>query len=389
MTAGIALVSFSPSAGTGVYSSQDALHEFDLVAEDDRVLLQRSEHRAAPVVATFSSREDLLAFATQEYLRDKKHTYYSTILTQDIDTELQDEILEFLNEPDLVPLAMAETLVTALHDIGSPSRAWRCVRRATALQLHNVVRCLRTQFRTLLEPPWIIRRPAPPPTVLSRPTAALLRPDRPHLEKPHWVGFDALLPERDPDTESYVRALIAGDAAVREHFFIHFGKRLQRRVPPPLTFMAEDIVLDALLRTIESLERHGLRKPWHLTSFTQQVLWRAAVDAQRKEQRYVPLGEHLLAPADQVVEALLWQSAPPISEPLIPTDAEALLAEAMMRLNALEPRAASVLRLQLEGRTIIQIAERLGITPSAAHRQSALAKNWLREYLRRKPQKPR
>jgi len=381
-----ALLSFSPSSGIGVYVTRGALHEFDLVAEDDAVLL---EHITADpkIVAEFGSRDDLLAFATTEYLRDKKHMYYSTLLTLDVDHQLRDEMLEFLNHADLVAIAMAESIVATLREIGSPSRAWRCARRAESLQLRHVLAYLRTHFQTLLGPPWILTHPAPPQQIVHTPHPALTRPIRPTIEQPHWVGLRASLSERNPDSESYVRALIAGESAVREHFFIHFASRLQRRVPPYLAFMAEDIVIDALLHTLESLKEHGLRDRWQLTKYTNQFLKDSAADVQRKERRYVTLGDQLLTPTNQSVEELLWRAAPPMAAPVVPPDAEAILADALGQLQTLEPRAATVLQLRLQGRTLQEIADILRISVTAAHRNSEFARTWLREYLRGEPPK--
>jgi len=308
----VALLAFCPSSGIGLYAVDGVVHGFDLVTEEDNTV-QDARDDGALRIAGFASRSDLLAFVTTEYLRDKKQTCYSTLITDDVDAVLRDEILQFLDDEELTPTLMEDVVVTTLRENGSPSRVWRCLRRAEVLGCSRGVDCSRTTFPGLLGPPRIVRQwPAPPPLMEQHAPAALTRPAKPQHEASHWVPLLPDLPAYEPDTERYVTALVAGDHGVQEHFFAEFGRRLQRQVPPSLLFMAEDLVLNALVSTLESIKRRGLKEPWHLRAYARRALEHCIVDELRKRERYVPLGKHLLPPVSPAVRQTFLGGLGPI-----------------------------------------------------------------------------
>lgn len=69
------LLAFCPSSGVGVYSAGSTVHGFDLVTEEDEEI-DAPQPGDIGAVAQFASRNDLLLFATTEYLRDKKTAYW-------------------------------------------------------------------------------------------------------------------------------------------------------------------------------------------------------------------------------------------------------------------------------------------------------------------------
>ncbi len=380
-----ALVSFSPSSGIGVYVQRNQLHEFDLVTNDDQKLFAGPDQSTVhtDTLAQFVSREQLIAFATTEYLRDKKQTYYSTLLTENVDDQLRQDILQFLNAPELTAIAIAGELAELLCEIGRPALASMALRYAVQMELTNVERSLWLLFDRLLGPPGVPSgfgtrsREGPLP---SRPPAKILRTARPHLEASHWVGLTTPVPKRDPDTPQYVDALIAGDPAVREHFMAHFMPLLHRHVIPAMAFMAEDLVHDALLKTLERLQQSGVRKPWPLTAFTHRVLKDVAAHASLREQRYVQLGEGLLGPVDQAIDRLVWEAAPAKHEPAVPPETTLMLQDLLSDLWRYYPREARVLALRINGWTTQQIADSLQTDVSTIHRRLVFARRWLRKH---------
>jgi DNA-directed RNA polymerase specialized sigma24 family protein len=138
---------------------------------------------------------------------------------------------------------------------------------------------------------------------------------------------------------------------------------------------------------MKSLHRHGLKKPWHLHAFAASTLRHSIHDARRAEERYVPLGEHLLAPVDQAVDVLLIASRAGEARTVSPIS-EIDVTKALEQLQAHEPRAALVLQLRLQGQSLEEVATLLRVTPGAASHLSSLGIRWLRKHLGTEKGKP-
>jgi DNA-directed RNA polymerase specialized sigma24 family protein len=84
---------------------------------------------------------------------------------------------------------------------------------------------------------------------------------------------------------------------------------------------------------------------------------------------------------DEPIDQLVWESSPKMRDPAVPPETTMILYEALRKLRALDPRGATILSLRIDGWTFQQIAEELRMPVASAHRQLALARAWLREYL--------
>ncbi len=154
-TSGFYLYSFAPASGVGFYLTKDDIVKFDLVTKEQSslkgttLIAQRAEFDQVDAEAYFTSYEELVSFASKEYLRDKKNTLYALLLTRDLGEELNIKTLQLLNESGFDEVKFSERAIPIFNEIAKGQRVSSVVQLAYDLGLKNVQGCLGNELSTL------------------------------------------------------------------------------------------------------------------------------------------------------------------------------------------------------------------------------------------------
>ncbi len=144
------LASFAPTSGIGFYEAGGSLHRFNLVTGEDAHLgrCAPSSTKGDQVEAglRFPRLEELLAFARNAYLRDKKEAYYGALFTRRLNKSLVNTALRFLNDDRLCTLAISRFVVTVLREVADPRLVARIICLAHEAGFANVRACISTEL---------------------------------------------------------------------------------------------------------------------------------------------------------------------------------------------------------------------------------------------------
>lgn len=157
------LITFAPSSGIGFYELEDKIYQFDLVTEEDRVLqgheliALRMEFDQIELGFCFDSLEDLLSFATREYLRDKKDNYYIILFTRHLSNGVRSQTLQLLNAPEFREIPITYQYIPILKEIADPQLVFSIIQQAYSLQLMNVKECMSKELHEIIFSELIIK----------------------------------------------------------------------------------------------------------------------------------------------------------------------------------------------------------------------------------------
>lgn len=150
------LITFAPSSGIGFYELEDKIYQFDLVTEEDSALqgneliALRMEFDQIELGFCFDSLEDLLSFATREYLRDKKDNYYIILFTRHLSNDVRSQTLQLLNAPELCKIPITYQYIPILKEIADPQLVFSIIQQAYSLQLMNVKECMSKELHEII-----------------------------------------------------------------------------------------------------------------------------------------------------------------------------------------------------------------------------------------------
>ena len=175
------------------------------------------------------------------------------------------------------------------------------------------------------------------------------------------------------DDRQLVERLLAGDERAFKAFFDEYFPRVYRFALPRLNRdadLAKDVVQGTLIKAVRGLA--GFRGDAALFTWLCQICRREIVDHLRRQRRHS--AQVVLIDDSPEVRAVLESiEAPPTSEPTFAQDAAELQRIVHAVLDRLPARYGEALELKyIEGRSVEEIGERLGIGHTAA--QSLLAR---------------
>jgi hypothetical protein len=156
------LYSFAPSTGIGFYKDGNDMFQFDLVTEEDVVLAgietgsRHFEFDQVEAGLSFEELDKLKDFARNEYLRDKKNTYYACLFSTPLSRELRHRTLEILDDAELSKITLSPKAITAIKEIANPKLVLWTLKEASTRRLKNVEACL--QYGELREIAFSFRR---------------------------------------------------------------------------------------------------------------------------------------------------------------------------------------------------------------------------------------
>jgi len=186
-------------------------------------------------------------------------------------------------------------------------------------------------------------------------------------------------PERPAGITQLLDRWSAGDREAAERLLpLVYGElrriasRQLRAANGPHTLQATAIVHEAYLRLAEE---GGFRFPsrGHFFAFAAHLMRRVLVDHARRRNRAKRGGGLRPIPLDEMEEKEGLAAAPDLLD----------LDEALTRLEALDPRKASVIELRFfSGLSLEETAEQLGISPETVGREWRRARAWLFDALR-------
>jgi RNA polymerase sigma factor (TIGR02999 family) len=144
------------------------------------------------------------------------------------------------------------------------------------------------------------------------------------------------------------------------------------REKPGQTLDATALVHEAWLRLVGSQDNRQWDSRGHFFAAAAEAMRRILVDSARRRQSVKRGGKRLRESLDEAV----------LAAPETPADLIAL-DEALSRLEAIDPRAAELVKLRFfAGLTIPQVADALGVSPRTADDVWAYARAWLFRELR-------
>ena len=153
------LISFAPASGIGFYERGGLIHQYNLVTDQHSPLetvsdltAMRLEFDQVEAGFWFKRWEFLRSHIRNEYLRDKKNTYYAVLFTQATAPDLCSKILNFLNNPDVNGLTLSPRLIPILRDIADRSLVSRIMELARRQRLSSVMDCLTREFADITRP---------------------------------------------------------------------------------------------------------------------------------------------------------------------------------------------------------------------------------------------
>lgn len=145
------LISFDRLSGIGAYEFEGETRTFQVGFKPRKVHM--SSFTLKGQVETgffFDSLDELIAFCTREYLKDKKDAYYGVLFTKRLQADLCIETLRFLNKPRLRSITMSRVIVSMLKEVADADRVASIVLQAHRLRLVNVMTCLTNELREIV-----------------------------------------------------------------------------------------------------------------------------------------------------------------------------------------------------------------------------------------------
>lgn len=198
------------------------------------------------------------------------------------------------------------------------------------------------------------------------------------VECPFILDIPYVIANPEPSMSDVTRMLSAidqGDAAAADRLFSLVYDELRRLAAaklahenPGQTLQATALVHEAYMKLVNGDEQRQWNSRAHFFATAAEAMRRILVDRARHKRCDKRGGQFQRVALDAVAVA-----APQDSDEVLAVD------EALVRLGALEPRTAELVKLRyFAGLSIADAAETLDIPPRSADRLWAFARAWLR-----------
>lgn len=150
--------------------------------------------------------------------------------------------------------------------------------------------------------------------------------------------------------------MTGGEEALVEELYTHYRAAMLGRALQYMKHMqdAEDVVSDAWIALLRQLPKLAVMDEKARSTYILRSVQNASIDALRRADAQARQNERL-------------QNEPPPAPPTDDTLRSTLHARFMTAFSALSPRERTVVRLRLSGKSRVEIARMLKLSPSSVH----------------------
>lgn len=150
--------------------------------------------------------------------------------------------------------------------------------------------------------------------------------------------------------------MTGGEEALVEELYTHYRATMLGRALQYMKHMqdAEDVVSDAWIALLRQLPKLAVMDEKARSTYILRSVQNASIDALRRAEVQARQNERL-------------QNEPPPAPPTDDTLRSTLHARFMTAFSALSPRERTVVRLRLSGKSRVEIARMLKLSPSSVH----------------------